>query len=393
MKILFINNNPEGKGTFWRCLGLANSLAKKGHQVTITCLQKRFLVLTIQREWRQGVEIIALPRVGGSGIKELPGHLLRAVYIIILSLRQNFDIVHTFNVASLTCGLPVLPLWLLKKAHLGKYEIVVDWDDFWGKGGLTSLDKQGSLVEYLAGFMEAKIPLLADKVTVVSEEICRMAVRFGVKPSNVTKIINGSPVDTVEPLDKIMVRRKLKMGVKDKIICFPAAMTANLRFVLNSFELIYRKRADVKLILVNPLTVKEQKLVLASSAAKNITLAGFQSYDRYLLYLAAADVVLIPRSNHILDRCEFPSRLGDVMALSRPVVMNKSGDAWKIVVDNEIGLVTPVDDPQLFAEAILKIIDNPKLAKKYSVNARNTAVGKYSWDKISQSLLTNVYSV
>ena len=392
MKIFYINNNPQGRGTYWRCFWLARSLAKDGHDVTIFCLQKK-PTLKKSRQTIDKVRIVALPRFANSGAKELPGHLYRATYVFFKCVTTPIDIFHTFNVASLTCGLPTFPLWVLRKLKLKKLKIIVDWDDLWGKEGLTHLNKQGTITENIAEFLETKIPLLADKVTTVSDELKKRAIKAGVRPGNIIKVINGSAVDTIKVISKTSARKKLNIPLNEKVVCFAGTITINLEMILSSFKLVSRKLANTRLLLLTPLKPKEKRLINNSKISSKIRQVGILPYEEYLLHLSASDVFLLPRSKHILDRCEFPSRLGDAMALGKPILTNRSGDAWKLVEKSRSGLVAETENNKDFADKMFKILTKPKLSKVMSKNARTAAEKKYSWHKLIKKLYTKAYVV
>jgi len=389
MRILFVNNNPEGKGTYWRCVGLARGLVKLGHKVTIVCLQKE-ATLRVSRKTVAGVKIVALPRVSNSGFRELPGHLLRIIGVVVVGTFGGYAVIHTFNVASLTCGVPVFPLWLLKKFGLKRYQLVVDVDDWWGKGGLTTLNNQGRLAEIVADFLETKIPLLADKVTVVSEVLRERMINAGVSKDKTVKIINGANAEEIVPRGKGEARRRLGLPGGEKIVCFAGTMTVNLKLVLKAFELVLKEFPRALLLLLNPLAEDDLKLVRESGLEGKIAKVGFKPYEEYLWYLAASDVLLLPRSRGLLDRCEFPARLGDYLASARSVITNRAGEAFPIIEDMEAGLVAEVGNTDDFASKIVNILEDEKLASLLSRNAR-LAAEKYSWSKMAGVLLKKVY--
>jgi len=390
MKILFLNHNVEGKGTYWRCYWLARSLVKQGNTVIVLCLQKKRSI-KISKRVIEGVQFYFLPRFANKGVVELPGHLLRIFLILIYSLFGRFEIIHSFNVASPTCGFPVFFIWFFKKVKFIKTKLIVDWDDLWGKEGLTHLNNQGIFAENLSEFLETRIPPLADAVTVVSEELKNRAIKTGVKKTKIFKIINGSNAELIGKYSQGQSRKDLGIDEKEKIVCFPGVLTINLPFVLSSFKESLQKNPKLKLYLLNLLSKDDEKLILNSGIEKNILVVGFKPYDIYLKYVAAANVVLLPRSSHILDRCEFPARLGDFMSLGKPIVTNKSGDAWKILEDNKAGLVANMADENDFALKINSMLEDTGLAKRFSLKVMELAKTKYSWDFLATRLLKEVY--
>ncbi len=389
MRLLFVNNNPEGKGTYWRCFGLARGLVKLGHKVTIVCLQKE-ATLRVSRKTVAGVKIVAFPRISNSGFRELPGHLLRIIGVVVVGTLGSYDVIHTFNVASLTCGVPVFPLWLLKKLGLKRYQLVVDVDDWWGKGGLTTLNNQGRLAEVVADFLETKIPLLADRVTVVSEVLRERMIKAGVSKDRTVKIINGANAEEIVPRGRGEARGRLGLPRGGKIVCFAGTMTVNLKLVLKAFGLVLKEFSGAFLLLLNPLAEGDLELIRESGLEGKIAKVGFQPYEEYLWYLAASDILLLPRSESLLDCCEFPARLGDYLASARPVVTNRAGEAFPIIENMEVGLVAEVGDTDDFASKIINILGDEKLAYQLSGNAR-LAAEKYSWSKMAGVLLKEVY--
>ena len=95
MRMLFLNHNVVGTGTYQRCSQLARALAARGHAVT--------LVTTIRTErlrgsWRSdaGVRVLEAPDLfwgpGRTGWE--PSNVLRRM----MALRgERFDLVHAFD--------------------------------------------------------------------------------------------------------------------------------------------------------------------------------------------------------------------------------------------------------------------------------------------------------
>lgn len=59
-----------------------------------------------------------------------------------------------------------------------------------------------------------------------------------------------------------------------------------------------------------------------------------------------------------------PNVIIEAMALNKPVVATKIPGPSEIVLDNETGFLVPAGNPEALAEAVLKLLDNPELAKR-----------------------------
>ena len=89
-----------------------------------------------------------------------------------------------------------------------------------------------------------------------------------------------------------------------------------------------------------------------------------------------------------LDLLVLPSRsegfgrtIADAMAMSKPVVVTRVGGLPEIVSEGETGLLVPSGDSTALANAILEIIENPKLYKKFSNNGRKRVKELFTIEK------------
>lgn len=390
MRILILNHNTEGKGTYFRCYWFAKYLSKFGHRVSLFCLQKE-KTLKISTKEKDGVKIILLPRIADAGLKELPAHIFRMLVITLYGLFKNFDVIHAFNVASPTTGLSVIPFWIFKKIGFKRYRIVIDWDDWWGKGGLTTLSNQGKLIEEVATLLEEKIPPLADKVTVVGDVLYKRAISVGVKTENLIKIGNGSNIDYIKVLNKDKMRKKL--GLEDEFMfCFVGHILINFEFLLKALKDVKKKaKKSFKIIIIAPLKDEHFKLIDEYGLRREIIFRGVVSYDKMLDYLGASDVLLLPRSENILDKCEFPARLGDYMASGRAILANSVGEIESLILDSKGGLLAEAGDFLGFSKNALKLMLNSRLCEKLGKKGRLFAENKFSWSILAKRLIKEVY--
>ena len=94
----------------------------------------------------------------------------------------------------------------------------------------------------------------------------------------------------------------------------------------------------------------------------------------------SADIYVMPSYREGL-----PLTLFEAMASSLPIVASPvNGIPYEM--DEKNGIFVNYGDIQGLKEAILKILHNPKLARKYALNNKKTAL-KYKWDAIYQKTL------
>lgn len=76
-----------------------------------------------------------------------------------------------------------------------------------------------------------------------------------------------------------------------------------------------------------------------------------------------------------------PRTLIEAMAISKPVVATRCGGPEEIVVDGKTGFLVPVKSPKDLANAIIKLISNPNLAKEMGEVGHQRAVKLFSLEK------------
>lgn len=104
---------------------------------------------------------------------------------------------------------------------------------------------------------------------------------------------------------------------------------------------------------------------------KQVKLNGFVAGPENLI--AGASLMLVPSQAFE----SFGLTIIEAMALSVPVIATDIGGMPEVIGSSGAGLICDHKDPQSFANAILKVLDNPTLAKEMGINGRKEYETKY----------------
>lgn len=100
-------------------------------------------------------------------------------------------------------------------------------------------------------------------------------------------------------------------------------------------------------------------------------------------YLIMADAVALPfRSPMVLPAQ--PLTLLEAMAMGKPIVSTSLDVVREIIQDEEEGLLVPPNSPDLLAEGIIRILEDPQLAKRLGDRARAKILTEYNWGRIAE---------
>lgn len=102
-------------------------------------------------------------------------------------------------------------------------------------------------------------------------------------------------------------------------------------------------------------------------------------HDKVSSFTTDCDVLVLPRIISRVNELTYPSKFMEYMAMGKAVVVSRTSDMHKIIVDGENGLTFNPEDTEGFIEAMGKLTD-PVFRKKLGENAVKTAESGYTWD-------------
>jgi glycosyltransferase involved in cell wall biosynthesis len=366
------------RGGFFRAFHWGRCLVRRGHQVTLlTISEKKRCGLEIQE--REGVRLVKTPDLCTGRLRsgwDLWNTLNRLIYL----WPQQYDLVHSVD-SRPVCILPAL---MLKK--LRQTKLVIDWGDWWGRGGTIAV-RSNSLAERLFApvetFFEEGFRGYADGSVVLTSALKNRALALGVGAEHLVQIPHGADVERMLPRDKMAARRRLGLGEGKKFLGYVGIISAkDLDLLMQAFEQIYASDNRVRLIFIGRSGVNQA--ALKPRIIDGVRLTGEITYDALQDYIAACDVMCLPLKNTIANRGRWPSKISDYLAAGRPVAATAVGDLAALFSKAEIGILSQ-DEPGEFARATQQLLAGPDL-EELGRNARRVAETELSWDILTDRL-------
>ena len=378
MRIAALVHNRVHYGTFQRAHALARHLVRRGHEVTLyagaveRAAPARETVL-------DGVVVVeacdSLPqrfREGGLSPFDL-AHRLRH----LRGLRP--ELIHCFD------HRPTVSVPGLSAARRLKIPCLVDWADLWGRDGIAS--ERGPVLRAALGsldtFFENAVRRRADALTVISTALRdRAQERFSV-PIHLLPV--GSNSDLMKPIPKAEARRALRLPLDAPIAVYAGLAPYDAEYLARSFVLLAQMQPRALLVTAGR---RFEALERASDAAGiSDRLIQLGNLERNVLVhaLSSADVLLLPYTNRSVNRFRYPNKLGDYLAVGRPIVTNPTADLGKLVRKERVALLTD-DTPEAFAAATSQLFDDPALADEIGERGRALAESKLDWGFLAAGL-------
>jgi glycosyltransferase involved in cell wall biosynthesis len=381
MRILVLNFNLRGIGTYRRSFYFARELSRCDHDVTMITVSRDSEFHTsvyYKRDWvgqdshptDEGpwIRMIEGP---GLGYKWLPGWGSSPLDIWLRVqeiLTGNYDAVYGFEYHPNVSW----PVYLTKP--LKQYLFYSDWCD-WYAGNSNRL-RNWRIAHRIDGWREERIRFLARKVTVTSKALYERARAIGIPKSRIVHIPEGVDTDYIKPLPRQEMRSRFNISSD-----MPIVLTGpdwEIERSLNVFAAVLKWVPNALLIVLGrehpPAVSKAQELGIAGQ----VYFTGWVSNENYPRYIACTDVCVLSMEDILLHRARWPARILDYLAAGRPVVTNGVGEVLDLFTQREVGVLAPYDI-EAMAEAIAALLQDSEHRVYYGQQARRVMVEEWDW--------------
>ncbi len=373
MNVLMLNHNVAWRSTFFRAFYFARELVARGHRVVLATISES-RVLRAEESLLEGVHLVKTPDIG-VGIARTGWDPWDCVFRTLRFAREKLDVVHGFD-----CRPVVLaPSVVLQTTR--RVPWVPDWADWWGRGGAIS--ERRSWVGRVAfapfeTFLEERFRGFASQVTVTSRALRDRALSLGIRPDRIHYLPSGANVTTIRVGQREACRRELGLPETAPIACFVGFVQYDLELVIRSFAVAKGEVPGAKLLLVGPPNRGASRLAGELGVLSAILEAGSQPFDRIPSYLGAADVLLLPLSDNLMNRARGPIKLGDYLAAGRPILSNAVGDLADVFRADDVGTLSG-DTVDSYGRSLASMLRDPERCASQGRNARRVAEEKYAW--------------
>ena len=381
MKILMLNHNLVGRGSYLRCWHLARQLSRWGHRIDLVTAADSVSLGWQDREV-EGVQVQIPPRFGKLGRHDGGYAPIDILARIPLALRR-WDLIHAFEHRP-NVTIPAL------LSRIRRTPLAIDWSDWWTKGGITTSRRSRAWVDRWEGnLIEEGTKKLAGMVTVVSSTLSERALSIGIREDRLALVPSGSDCEGIVPKDKEACRRELGLPLRSPVLCFSGFAFWDFKFLTQAFLRILAEFPESRLLVVGQDKDGDVEGIareVLGQRADHVVFAGRFNPANLSLPLGSADIQLLPLPDTLANRARWPIKFGDYLASGRPTVVSDVGDVPVVVREEGVGEVagTSAED---FAEGIRRLLRDPDRIDDAGKRARTLAEGRLSWEEQARKML------
>ena len=368
---------------FPRMFKVAKSLLRQGYSVVAVCL-KRFEGLP-DEELYDGIAIRrARMALGMRGrVSQLP--ILKALTVIpllIKALKEKADVYHCFHFQALLVGVLVKSL-LRPKALF--YDGLEDYPFNLSGHYHRVLGMPRRLLRHFFLSLElALVKKLVDFVFTVDSAGGILHKRYKIVSKNVIVVQNVPEIKT--SIDEGLRKRLVTRYKGYKLLVYVGAIH-RIRGCLNmvkAMKYVVEKVPNTKLLMIGTISdknfIKEAlEFMQKHDLNGNVELLGFVPYDKLHTYLSVCHLGLtldIPEHQSLIGT---PTKLFLYMRAGLPVIASDLPIPRNIIKIAKCGILVDPTNVKQIANAIIRLLKNPELAKQLGENGRKAIREKYNW--------------
>jgi glycosyltransferase involved in cell wall biosynthesis len=383
MKILYIVqhfNIPDGSGGI-RPYKMAKALVNCGIEVIVVCGSysgaKTGLNIDFVNGKRRGfyenIEIIEfdMPYSNNLGfIKRTYLFLKFAIKSIWISLFEKYDIIFASS-TPLTAGIPGIFAKLIRRK-----KFVFEVRDLWPELPKAMGVIKNPVVLFGMGILEYMCYHSADKLIGLSKGIVDGIEKRGIAKERIKNIPNGCDLDIFSTI--IDSQRPTEVEVGDFLCLYSGThgVANGLNILIDVADILtQKKRSDIKFVLIgqgkykNDLQEKTRYKNL-----KNIIFLDPVNKNELGKLMNACDIGM----QLLANIPEFyngtsPNKFFDYIAAGLPVLNNYPGWISNLIEEKKCGVTVLPDDPEAFADELLKISNNRNKLNLMSINSKQLA--------------------
>ena len=241
------------------------------------------------------------------------------------------------------------------------------------------------ILEYIEVFLYRR----ARGIIVVAESSIPILNRKGIASSKIDVVKNGVDLQLFDVAKTGQgVRRQIQLDSKIVVSYIGThGLSHALDKVIECAALMHDE-PKIQFLLIGEGAEKENLQQQAKALGlRNVTFLN--QVDKQVLpnYYAASDLVLVTLRDLELFRCVIPSKIFEIMAMARPIIISVDGEAREIIERADAGVFIEPENPQALRSAILAFQKDPDVLLAKGRNGRRFVETSFNRQKLADQFL------
>ncbi len=243
----------------------------------------------------------------------------------------------------------------------------------------TGMLRNPVLIQILEA-IEAFLYRHARRVICVAEASRQSIIERGFDADKFFTIENGIREDLFVPGEKENAFRQ-EFGWEGRFVALYAGAHGVSQGLATLLDVAERLKDDPRFQLVFAGEGAEKPALIAeaeSRGLRNVTFLPPQGKSRMPALYAAADVCFAPLRRGAYFTLNIPSKIFEIMACARPIILGADGQARRLVEEAQAGIAVAPEDADAFVRAVHELRDAPERAKVMGESGRRYVIEHFT---------------
>lgn len=211
------------------------------------------------------------------------------------------------------------------------------------------------------------------KTVVVTDEFERRLLTRGLDPARLAVVKNGVDTEMFRP--DVAPASRLELAGKFVVSYIGTfGMAHSVGTILRAAELL-RPRQDIHFLIIGNGAERDNLLRQSrESRLDNVTFLGQQPWEAIPSFLTLSNACIVHLARSPLFESVLPSKMFEIMAAARPVVLGVRGEAARLLSEARAGVTCEPESAAELSEAIVRLAADPELCRRLGQNGRDYVV-------------------
>jgi len=261
-------------------------------------------------------------------------------------------------------------------ARFRKLPHVFELRDLWPASILATTSMQPGKVYERLERLELSLYRKSRRVLAFTESFAEDLASRGIEREKIDVVINGTSLDLFSPVEHKDHDLERQLGLAGRFVVGylgTLGLAHGLENVLAAAEAL-ADQGITFLFVGSGAAEASLKAAASNRGLSNVVFVPRRPKEEISRYWSLCDVALVHLRNDPLFATVIPSKIFEAMAVGLPILyVGPPGEGQKIVERHGAGLITPPDEPQQLAAAVLRMAQDAELRNSKRSNSAASA--------------------
>lgn len=394
---------PEKAAPAVRLSETAKSLVKRGYQVTVLTTVPNYPTGIVPREYRgtivrreviDGVHVVRVWSYIAANKGFFRRILAQLSFGCLAPLLGWRDVGHPDII--IVESPPLFDAIAARLLSWGKRcPFIFLVSDIWPESAVQLGALRNRLLIWLAERLEWSTYLLASAIWAVTEGIRDILIVRGLKPERVFLLTNGVDTARFRPLPRHEARARLGWDDRFTVLYVGThGLAQDLSTVLDAAVQL-KLQPHIRFVFVGDGAAKASLVTQArEQGLLNVSFLDPVPHEQVPVLITAADACLVPLRRLPLFEGALPSKMYEMMACERPVLLGVDGEARRLAVQKaRAAIYVEPEDADSLVSAILHLYEHPEIAQALGQNGRAFVMEHFDRQRLISILEERIHAL